>query len=111
MPLNKHLNLVVPLGCQDGLGTILQPCCRSPRQVELGGSRTLCSSQCSRCPCRITIPVQSFSNLQIRGEALPHCRKGEQDGGTNSGGFWGLCGRRSHLSCPCPIQRDQEVFL
>lgn len=54
------------------MGTILQPCCHSPRQVELGGSRTLCSSQCSRCPCRITIPVQSFSNLQIRGEALPH---------------------------------------
>lgn len=62
-------------------------------------------------PHRITIPVQSFSNLQIRGEAVPACGKGEWDGGTNRGDFWGLCGRRCHLGHPCPIQRDQEVFL
>lgn len=33
--------LIVPLGCPAGLGTILQPCCHSPRQVELGRQQDL----------------------------------------------------------------------
>lgn len=64
------------------------------------------------CSCRITIPVQSFSNLQIRGEAVATCR-------VEGAGWWHKQGwlwvappwLSSCLGCPCPIRRDQAVFL
>lgn len=60
---------------------------------------------------RIAIPGQSFSKVQIRGEAVPTRGKGER-----GGGFWGQSavasgGSRSHLSHPCPVQRDQGFFF
>lgn len=47
-----------------GLGSTLQPSCLTHGLVG-----TWCSPLHSRCSHRITVPVQSFSNLQIRGEA------------------------------------------
>lgn len=38
------------------------------------GPRALPNAPC--CSCRITIPVQSFSNLQIRGKAVATCGVG-----------------------------------
>lgn len=57
-PVLNYLGLfLVPLG----LVSTLQPSCS-----HMG---TQCSPQRSHCSRRITVPVQSFSNLQIRGEA------------------------------------------
>ena len=70
---NQAQVLVVPLGCPARLGTILQPSCSSPGQGGAGGRRVTgphALPNAPRCSCRITIPVQSFSNLQIRGEAV-----------------------------------------
>lgn len=47
-----------------GLGSALLPSC-----LTRGAEGTRCSPRRSRCSRRITVPVQSFSNLQIRGEA------------------------------------------
>lgn len=63
-------------GVQLAWGPSSSPAATAPGRWSWGGSRTSCSSRWSRCPCRITIPVQSFSNLQIRGEAVPQAWAG-----------------------------------